>query len=112
MPHLVLQHSPDLTDKMANVAKAVYDAAHASDIVPNKIAIKVRSIACDNILMTSEKQDFVHLTAYLLSGRSVEEKAQLADELLAALAAQLPEVGSLSVDPRDMDAATFRKRAL
>jgi len=112
MPHLILEHSPELTGQVGAVAQALYDATYASELVPNKSAIKVRTIACDNVLMATKPQSFAHLTALLLSGRSTAEKAALARLFLDVLVAQLPEVGSLSVDPRELDVETYVKRVL
>ncbi|TKZ17398.1 5-carboxymethyl-2-hydroxymuconate isomerase [Shimia litoralis] len=115
MPHLVLEHSPDLTHShdLNAVSKALFKAACESPVfIANPDAVKVRTICCENHQSATTPNTFAHLTVRLLSGREPEAKAQLAQSLLDIMDAHLPDVGSLSVEPVDMDRATYRKRTL
>ena len=51
-------------------------------------------------------------TVWMLDGRSEAEKTDVAQALLSVLEGHLPDVGTLSVDPRDMARATYAKRVL
>ena len=114
MPHLVLEHSAELTGShdLHAAARALFDAAHEGDLFTNKAAIKVRTVACDNVLMGTNPQTFAHLTIYLLSGRTDAARADLATRMLAVLDQQFPDVGALSVDPRDINTQTYAKRVI
>ncbi|MEQ9694475.1 5-carboxymethyl-2-hydroxymuconate isomerase [Shimia sp. SDUM112013] len=115
MPHFILEHSAELSDTqdLAALADAIFEAgcSHPA-FAANPKAVKVRTIACQNIRSGADPQTFAHLTIRLLSGRTIETKAGLADDMLALLDRHLPNVGSLSVEPVDMATETYRKRAL
>ncbi|MGL6260770.1 5-carboxymethyl-2-hydroxymuconate Delta-isomerase [Vibrio sp. WXL210] len=54
--------------------------------------------------------DFIHLRFELLAGRSDVQKQTLSEQLMTVLQTQASQVGSLSVDVRDMDPVGFCKR--
>ncbi len=114
MPHLVLEHSAEIADThdLPALSRALFNAACESDLFANPAAVKTRTMPCQNVRMGSSPQTFAHLTVWLLSGRSTTAKAQLAEELMFVLDKHLPDVGSLSVDPRDMTTETYLKRVL
>lgn len=115
MPHLVLEHSATLADHhdLKGLADALFDAACAHPVfAANPKAVKLRTIACANGRSGLSVDTFAHLTIRLLSGRTTDAKAGLARDMLAILDAHLPDVGSLTVEPVDIDTATYAKRAL
>lgn len=113
MPHLVLEHSAELEDEAIRLTcEALFKAACVSPVFANIAAIKVRSIPCNTVRMGTDPQSFAHLTVWMLSGRDTEQKKALAKALLGVMDQHLPEVGVLSVDPRDMDSYTYAKRVI
>lgn len=114
MPHINLEHTAETAAKhdMAAITDALFEAALASGLFPNPAAVKVRTTEIANLRMGSEPQSLAHITVSLFAGRSTEDKRALAEGLLATLAEHLPEVGSLSVDMRDIDKDTYVKRVL
>ncbi|SHJ48236.1 5-carboxymethyl-2-hydroxymuconate isomerase [Shimia gijangensis] len=115
MPHLILEHSAELAtshDLQALVDDLFETACAHPAISANPSAVKVRSNACQHLRSGVSPETFAHLELRLLPGRSSETKADLAGALLKALERHLPKVGSLSVEPVEMDAATYVKRTL
>lgn len=115
MPHLVLEYSADLaeTHDISELIDDLFATACGHAVFANNLkAVKARSIACDNARSGGSPQNFAHLTVRLLAGRSKEAKANLAETLLEILDRHLPDVGSLSVEPIDMDPDVYRKRTL
>ncbi|MDV4146301.1 5-carboxymethyl-2-hydroxymuconate Delta-isomerase [Shimia sp. FJ5] len=114
MPHLVLEHSAELagTHDLDALSKALFDAAAASPVFHNIAAIKTRTIACENVHMGTAPATFAHLTVWMLSGRTIEAKQELAESLLAVMDRHLPTVGALSVDTQDMQTETYAKRTI
>lgn len=113
MPHLVLEHSAELDDDaIAATCKALFEAACASPVFRNIASVKLRSVACRNVYMGTSPATFAHLTVWMLAGRSAEEKKSLSRGLLDVMAEHLPDVGALTVDPRDMDTDTYAKRVI
>lgn len=114
MPHLILEHSKSLADKydLAQVSQDLFDAALASGQFADGKAIKSRTIASDNAVSGAANNEFAHLTLRLITGRSVETRKKLAEECLAVLEKHFAEVGSLSVQPLEIDPDTYAKRVL
>ncbi|MBU2943300.1 5-carboxymethyl-2-hydroxymuconate isomerase [Shimia thalassica] len=115
MPHLILEHSSELSEShdITVLMDAVFDLASAHPVfAAAPAAVKVRSIACANVRSGLTPETFAHLTVKMLSGRSTEAKAGLAEDLLRLLHTHLTGVGSLSVEPVDMEREVYRKRAL
>ncbi len=115
MPHLVLEHSDGLNDShdLKALADALFEAACAHPVFAKAPrAVKVRTIACANTRSGVTPETYAHLIVRLLSGRTSETKAALAGDLLRVLDRHLGDVGSLSVEPVDMDTQTYVKRTL
>ncbi len=68
-------------------------------------------LASPHSLVGGAKADFVHLCCLILEGRSDEQKGRLADALVRAASAVLPQVAAISCEVRDMDPAAYAKRA-
>lgn len=115
MPHLILEHSAELSNSndFGKTTDDLFDAACAHPVfAANPKAVKVRTVACTNARSGITPETFAHLTVRMLAGRGTDAKAALAEAMLQILDRHLPDVGSLSVETVDMDTATYRKRAL
>lgn len=91
MPHLTLEYSANLATLApaftpAAALAAINRAAFASGLF-GEADIKSRALACEQFCIGVETapRAFAHLRVALLSGRSGEERRQLAAQLLAAL---------------------------
>jgi 5-carboxymethyl-2-hydroxymuconate isomerase len=111
MPHLVIEYSSGALDKagVTRLMERVFQAAGQSGVMKPE-DIKVRARAYDDFLVAGAKDSFVHLTAYLLAGRTSEQKVRLSEQLRATLVDLCPDVISLSVDVSDMDPLAYKKR--
>ena len=114
MPHIIVEYAGHLdeTHCMNSMCKTLFDAAIASGVFPDTSAIKVRAIPCPFSTIGTEPQTFAHATIRLLAGRDDTVKADLTRAILAAMDQALPDVGSLSVDIKDIDTASYAKRTL
>lgn len=114
MPHIVVEYSGylDETHCMTGLCQTLFDAAVASGFFPDTSTIKVRAIPCPFSRIGTEPQSFAHATIRLLAGRDDATKASLTQLILTTLDQALPDVGSLSVDIKDIDTATYAKRTL
>ena len=115
MPHLILEHDAALaeTHDLPALVDALFDAACAHPLfakAPHDVKVRTVLFANGRSGLTPASQ--AHLTIRLLTGRSPEDKQGLAKALLDVLAHHLPDVGSLSVEPVDMDRNTYTKRTL
>ncbi len=113
MPHLVVEHSADIANhqNMSDLCKTLYDTALRSGEF-DAPTIKVRAISCAASYIGTEPQSFAHVTLHLMAGRDTKTKSRLTQTILNALETSLPDVGSLTVDIKDIDPATYAKRVL
>jgi len=114
MPHLVIEYSSGGHDGLFDapvLMRALHDAAAASGVVKAE-DIKVRAVAYSDYLVARCDDGFCHVGVYLLAGRSAEQKTRLSMALRAAMSELLPRTKSLSVDIRDMDSESYKKRLL
>jgi 5-carboxymethyl-2-hydroxymuconate isomerase len=72
--------------------------------------IKVRALVYEDFLVAGVSDSFVHLSVYLLSGRTADQKVTLSEKLRRTMAGLCLGVTSLSVDVRDMDSVAYKKR--
>jgi len=113
MPHFILEHSPDIpAQQISDTLDALFSTASDHPEFPDPAAIKMRALPCTQQRMTGKVHSFAHLTIKLLTGRDTSTKAALATSMLAILDRHLPQVGQLTVDPRDMARDTYAKRIL
>ncbi len=130
MPHLTLEYSANLATLApaftpAAALAAINRAAFASGLF-GEADIKSRALACEQFCIGVEAapRAFAHLRVALLSGRSGEERRQLAAQLLAALKSTVDgenEQNSvripggeiqLSVETCDLDRPSYAKDVL
>lgn len=111
MPHLIVEYSNTLQPSMQTVLPTLHQVLLASNQfgAPD---IKVRTRKYQDFLVGGTADvAFVHLTLYLLDGRSHETKHALSQALCAAvqqhIQTSLPI--QITVDIRDMVRATYSK---
>ena len=111
MPHLVIEYSEGALNR-AEVEQLMFElASKASNTDVMKAEdIKVRARAYDDFIVAGKRDSFVHLSVYLLSGRTPDQKVLLSTQLRESMERLCPEVTSLSVDVRDMDPVAYKKR--
>ena len=114
MPHIVIEYPASLANQtdLNDLCEKLFHAAEKTGIFPNPEDIKVRALAASHSYRATQDQSFVHVTVLLLSGRTPEQKRNLSDQVIKALDTALPNVGSLTVDIKDMDRETYSKRVL
>ena len=111
MPHFIVEYSADVTTHhdMQNLCQALFDSAKDSGAFPDTNAIKVRATPATHWVLGHGDSGFVHVTIRLLAGRDSATQALVTQTALKTLKAHLPLVGSLSVDIKDINPATYAK---
>ena len=112
MPHCVLDCSRTIEKhaRIADIIQRVHDAAEGTGLF-HKGTIKVRVHVYDHYAVGGATDDFVHTIAYIIGGRTEEQRADLSRQILLALKALLPTVRSLTVDIREINRATYSDRS-
>ena len=113
MPHAVIEYSAGIEEFYDPhvLCGRVFAALAAQAAIPDATTLKVRAIAVEAWQNGTDPQSFAHATLSLLPGRDQATKDALAACILAALVAEMPDVGSLSVDVRELNPA-YTKRVL
>lgn len=101
MPHIMIEYA-GTTAEMQPVCVAVFDALAAHDAIPHPESLKVRALRCEAHRIGTAPDSFAHAHLMLLPGRCEATKTELAQLILTAMRAYLPDVGSLSVDVSDL----------
>ena len=113
MPHVAIEHSKDLdaTHDLQALCDDLWEkfAAHASVKSPD--TVRIRTIAATASRIGVEEQTFAHATLLLIPGRDEATRAELAQMVMDALQAHLPDVGSLTVRLTDLN-PPYLKRML
>lgn len=113
MPHCIIDCPAALAQRVGEhtLLVAVHDALDGLGLFKAG-DIKVRLNGFTHYRCGATQDEFVHVTLFILSGRSVEQQRSLARVTLAALVALLPQVQALSMDIQDMQRETFLNRSL
>lgn len=113
MPHLILEHSEELSDThdIKALVEDLFQTATDSGVFGPE-DIRARSVACQNTITGAAKPGFAHLTLRLMAGRPDDLRKNLAEDLLAVMLKHLPEVGALSVSPEDVRRETYARRVI
>lgn len=112
MPHCVIECPASIAAKtdLDGLVKAVHDAADATGLfAPGDVKSRLTLYRHD--MVGGRKDEYVHVTIGLLSGRSDREKKMLADAVVRALCGLLPDVHFVSADVRDFRVETYSNRA-
>lgn len=111
MPHFIIEAvgALDAPDDRQEAMRLVADIGAAQDTI-NPKDIKVRLYPCGDALALDGRTSFIHVTARLLAGRTVQQKDALAVELRDALGSRFSDVQSVSIEVCDMDPESYRKR--
>jgi 5-carboxymethyl-2-hydroxymuconate isomerase len=111
MPHCII-HCSRTIEKHASlndIIKAVYEAADKTGLF-GKGDIKVRLNLFEHYTVGGTGDDFLHIIAYIMDGRTVEQRHNFSRQIVLALKALLPDVPVISIDVREINRATYNNR--
>ena len=60
--------------------------------------------------MGNKKEDFIHVFANIMEGRSTEQKADLSNKVVQKLTSMFPHISKIAMNVRDFDKATYCNR--
>ena len=111
MPHCILDCSRTIEKHapLKDIIKAVHAAADGTGLF-GRGDVKVRVNLYEHYTVGGTEDDFVHTVAYIMSGRTEEQRRNLSRQILTALKALLPNVRVISIDVREINRATYNNR--
>ncbi|MSR88317.1 MAG: 5-carboxymethyl-2-hydroxymuconate Delta-isomerase [Candidatus Margulisbacteria bacterium] len=110
MPHCVVELSKSLSPHRKNLLDVVFNATFASTLF-KEADIKVRILTYEAYRVGTMNDEFVHVTASILSGRTVSQKGHLSQQIASALTRYFADQKGLSITVNivDMDLETYQK---
>jgi len=127
LPHCIIEHSSTISAEKLN-NKVFLGALNSELFEADGRDIKVRSIAYENYQTGTEKEDFIHVTVRILSGRSDTDKedfihvtvrilsgrsdtdkAMLSETVMTQLLSLSLSRASFTVEVVDMDRHSYAK---
>jgi 5-carboxymethyl-2-hydroxymuconate isomerase len=113
MPHFIIDCSSNITKLKTpeEIMQIVYDTAEATKLF-DKGDIKVRINAFQNYNIGNTKDDFIHIFAHIMEGRSTNQKADLSNKIIGSLKLMFPDVPFLSINVRDFEKSTYCNKSM
>lgn len=114
MPHFVIDCSePILTlQDPKKIIQHVHIAANETGLF-DESDIKVRlNPFNDNYLVGGKPEDFIHVFANIMEGRTTEQKAKLSQKIVSVLKRMFPNIPFIAINIRDFEKATYCNRSM
>lgn len=104
MPHMLIEYTKDLEKSVApaTLIASVYQGACNSELFNNDF-IKTRSAAYEHYQSGSTQNNFLHVTAKILSGRTDEQRKTLSASILAELELILNQLSPITITVEVVD---------
>lgn len=108
MPHFIIECSEPVIALIApeKMMQNVYDTAESTQLF-DKGDIKVRINPYKHYNNGNTKDDFIHIFANIMEGRTTPQKSNLSRQVVSGLKKLFPEVPIISINIRDFEAATY-----
>lgn len=113
MPHFVVDCSRDVLQvhDEASIIARLHRVACASGLFEAS-DIKVRVNAFSLHAVGGGKEAFIHTFAWIMQGRSVEQRAALSKAIVSELARMFPSLPRIAVNIAEFEQATYFNRAM
>ena len=108
MPHFIIDcsenilksHSEDEIIKQVQISAISTKLFHKNDV-------KVRVNSFEKYSTGDKKEDFIHVFANIMEGRSIEQKANLSKTIVKDLALMFPSVPNIGTNVIEFERATY-----
>lgn len=113
MPHFVIDCSENIISVKSpeEIIQKVYDTAEATLLFDNG-DIKVRINPFKHYNVGNTKDDFIHIFANVMEGRTAVQKANLSKRIIKALKVMFPDVPVISINIRDFERASYCNKSM
>ena len=110
MPHCIIEYTKDVEQKVdiKNLMEVAFEAVDGSGLFDRK-AIKARTIAYDQYMSGQDRDDYIHVSVKILSGRTPAQKKMLSEQMIKKLTPHVGNTKSLTVDIINMDIDSYAK---
>jgi len=113
MPHFIMDCSENILalHQEEVIIEQIHLVAHATGLF-DEGDIKVRVNPYQKYLVGNKREDFIHVFAHIMQGRTTQQKAHLSKQIVAKLVELFPEVPNIAMNISDFEKATYCNRAM
>ncbi len=113
MPHFVLDCSKNIIKIKSpeEIIQKGYDTAESTNLF-DKGDIKVRINPFEYYSIGNTDDDFIHVFANIMEGRTVAQKKNLSERIITKLNSMFPQVPIISINIRDFEKATYCNKSM
>ncbi len=108
MPHFIIDCSENILKSHSEdeIIKQVHISAVSTGLF-HKNDIKVRINIFKKYSTGDEKEDFIHVFANIMEGRTIEQKSNLSKTIVKDLSMMLPSVPNIGTNVIEFERATY-----
>jgi 5-carboxymethyl-2-hydroxymuconate isomerase len=113
MPHFVIDCSKSILQSKTEeqVIERVHHAATSTNLFDEgDIKVRVNPFAIYSV--GNKREDFIHVFANIMEGRSVEQRAALSKLIVSELVSMFPHVPNIAINVAEFERATYCNRAM
>ena len=113
MPHFVIDCSENITKLRTpkEIIQKVYDTAESTELFDHgDIKVRINPFIHYNVGNTND--DFIHIFANIMEGRTTEQKANLSKEIVSGLKAIFPSIEFIAINIRDFEKLTYCNKSM
>lgn len=113
MPHFVVDCSQGLLriHNQESIIARLHRAVSSSGLFEES-DIKIRVHPFETYAVGGGREDFIHTFAWIMQGRSVEQRAALSQAIVGELAEMFPLLPRIAVNVAEFEQATYFNRAM
>lgn len=113
MPHFIIECSETVLDVHSEefILEQIHHVANSTELFIES-DIKVRLSPYKTYLVGNKREEFIHVFAHIMQGRSTEQKAHLSKGIVAKLIELFPLIPNIAMNVSDFEKATYCNRAM
>ncbi len=113
MPHFIIHCSENIITRISpdDFMQQVYNEADSTGLFAQR-DIKVRISSFEHYNIGNSKEDFIHIFANIMEGRTVDQKKGLSKKIISKLKSVFPDVPIISINIRDFEKATYVNKSM
>lgn len=113
MPHFIIDCSENILKLTSpnEIMQTVYDSSESTGLF-TKADTKVRINPYIHYNIGNTKDDFIHVFAYILEGRSITQKSMLSKTILKKLKELFPDVPVISMNVADFEKESYCNKSM
>ena len=113
MPHFVIDCSENIIKIKSpqEIIQKVYDTAESTGLF-DKGDIKVRINPFQYYNIGNTTDDFMHIFANIMEGRTASQKKNLSKRIVSELKSMFPDVPIISINIRDFEAVPYCNKSM